>query len=293
VGSDHSVQVLDYGNLVAVHVDGRLVGEDWWPVADRDDPADGTLGIALDGDVAVRDLEAHPRRIELPTDLDCGTPWTPQPSAPCVDERFDVVAGELHGTTTPSGGRRWERSEGVGSIELLGDGARVRGDRKHPNPGRTIFTIPWDEPDHADLMLDMTMPGTRRGEGHGGRCGVVFWQDADNYLVVNYWLSDDFEGASVSTFYHLDGYENMYDAVWTLVRGVEYGQRCALRTSFDGMRFLAWSNGEPALVRALTDVYPNASPLRIERVGIIVNYEWGDDTGSLLHRFTAGRRDRR
>jgi hypothetical protein len=292
VGTDHSVQVLDNGSMVSVHVDGRLVGDGWWSVADYDDPPDGMVGIALGGDVAVRDLEAHPRRVELPADLECGTPWTPEPSVPCVDERFDLVADDLHGVTTPSGGRLWERAEGVGSIELLGDGARVRANREHPNPGRTIFTIPWDEPDHADLTLDMTMPGTRRGERHGGRCGVVFWQDPDNYLVVNFYVDDDFDGASVSTFYHLNGAENMYDAVWTLVRGVEWGKRCALRTSFDGERFLAWSSGEPALVRALTDVYPDASPLRIERVGIIVNYEWGDDTGTLLHRFTAGRRDR-
>ncbi len=70
----------------------------------------------------------------------------------------------------------------------------------------------------------MTIPGTGRGEGHGGRCGVVFWQDPDNYLVVNLFVDDVFDGASISTFYHLGGNEDMYDAVWTLVRGVVHGR---------------------------------------------------------------------
>jgi hypothetical protein len=207
-----------------------------------------------------------------------------------VDERFDAVADDLDGTATPSGGRVWRRVVGEGAIELRGDHAGVRADRERPNPGRTVFTIPWDDPGHADVELEMTIPGTTRGEGHQGRCGVVFWQDPDNYLVVNFFVDDVFDGASISTFYHLAGHEDMYDAVWTLVPGVLWGERCTLRTAFDGERFLAWTNGEPCLVRALRDVYPDTPPLSIEQVGIIVNREWGDDTGSLLHRFGASRR---
>jgi len=150
--------------------------------------------------------------------------------------------------------------------------------------------VDWEDPGFADVELEMTIPGERRGENHNGRCGVVFWQDPDNYLVVNFFVDDVFDGASISTFYHLGGHEDMYDAVWTLVPGVLWGERCTLRTVFDGERFLASTNGEPCLVRALRDVYPDTPPLRIEQVGIIVNREWGDDTGTLLHRFTAGRR---
>ena len=122
---------------------------------------------------------------------------------------------------------------------------------------------------------------------------MVFWQDPENYLVVNVYVDDDFDGASISTFYRIGGHENMYDAVWTLVRGMTYGERCTLRTAFDGERFLSWANEEPALVRALTDVYPDAPRLRIERLGLIVNEEWGDDTGSVIHRYLgAVRADR-
>ncbi len=284
----HTLQVLDDGRTVTVHVDGVLLGEAWVSVTGVADA--GGIATIAEGDVVLRDVEAHPREVELPDELDCGRPWTPPPSVDVIDERFDAVSGDLDGAATPSGRVQWRRVEGTGRIELAGDHARVVADRETPNPGRTIFTIPWTSPDHADLTLEMTIPGTTRGEGHNGRCGLVFWQDPDNYLVVNFFVDDVFDGASISTFYHLDGHENMYDAVWTLVRAVEWGRRCTLRCTFDGARFLAYSNGEPSLVRALTDVYPDAAPLRIEEVGIIVNREWGDDTGSLLHRFTAGQR---
>lgn len=285
-----ALSVLDDGTTVAVHVDGRLVGDGWWKVDDRPDPGSGTLVVTLNGDVTIRDVEAHPRQIPMAEALDCGSPWAPDPSVPHFEERFDLVAEDLHGSTTPSGGREWTRDEGIGRIELLGGGARVRADRANPNPDRTIFTVDWDHPHYADVELDMTMPGTARGEGHDGRCGVVFWQDPDNYLVVNLFRDDAFDGASVSTFYHLDGHEDMYDAVWTLVRGVEFGKRCQVGAAFDGNRFESTVNGEPALTRALTDVYPNTPDLTINRVGIIVNREWGDDTGTVLHSFTAGRR---
>jgi hypothetical protein len=282
--SSRAVQVLDDGSRLAVHVDGDLVGGGWSEVPE----GGGTgVGLAVAGDVAVADFEAHPREVPLPGALDCGAPWSPPPSGPMLHERFDTVAPDLHGTATSSGQRRWERVEGTGVVEVLGDRARVRADRTHPFPDRAVFTIPWDDPGHARLELEMTVPGTGRGEGHGGRAGVVFWQDPDNYLVVNVFVDDVFDGASISTFYHLDGHEDMYDAVWTLVRGVTWGRRCTLSATFDGERFLAGIDSEPCLVRALADVYPGTPPLRIERVGIVVNEEWGNDTGTVLHRFSA------
>ena len=164
---------------------------------------------------------------------------------------------------------------------------QVRASREVPNPGRTIYNAPWPHPDFADLSVEMTPPGTRAEEGHAGRGGVTFWQDPDNYLVVNVFLDDTFDGASISSFYHLDGQEEMYDAVWTLVRGVRWGERCTLRVAFDGTRFLAYMNGEPCLYRALSDVYPTTPPLHINSVGLIVNWEWGDDTGTTFWRMDA------
>jgi hypothetical protein len=57
---------------------------------------------------------------------------------------------------------------------------------------------------------------------------------------------------------------------------------------FDGLRFVAYINEEPLLYRALTDVYPECPGLRIRRVGVTANWEWGNDTGSTFENF-AGR----
>jgi hypothetical protein len=101
-------------------------------------------------------------------------------------------------------------------------------------------------------------------------------------------LSDAYEGASIALFSHLNGYEELYDAIWTMVwTKIDWGTPLRLRIAFDGMRFTVWIDGEPVLQRALTDLYPRQSRLRITRVGLAVNWEWGDDTGSLFKDFVA------
>jgi hypothetical protein len=62
-----------------------------------------------------------------------------------------------------------------------------------------------------------------------------------------------------------------------------------LRAQFDGRHYLVSVNGEPVLYRALTDVYPAAARLAVRRVGLAVNWEWGNDTGSRFRGFRAGR----
>ena len=41
-------------------------------------------------------------------------------------------------------------------------------------------------------------------------------------------------------------------------------------------------DGETVLYRALTDIHPHATRLDIRRVGVVANWEWGEDTGSIL-----------
>ena len=55
------------------------------------------------------------------------------------------------------------------------------------------------------------------------------------------------------------------------------------------MHYLAYVNGEPVLYRALRDVYPEMAPLKINRIGFGVNWEFGDDTGTQFSRFVAKR----
>ncbi|RVI79084.1 oxidoreductase, partial [Sinorhizobium meliloti] len=62
-----------------------------------------------------------------------------------------------------------------------------------------------------------------------------------------------------------------------------------LRIPFDGERFVVFVDDEPVMQRALTDLYPDDPPLQILRVGLAVNWEWGNDTGSSLQSFIARR----
>lgn len=288
-GRAHGLQVTDDGTTIGVHLDGRLVFGRW--IADGRDAGGTGVGVVVEGDACVRDFEAHPRELPMPEALHVGSPWTLAGDTVVIDERFDAVAADLHGTATPSGGATWERTLGSGTIELpAGAAARVKASKEAPNPDRTIYTVEWVDPSCADVEIEMVPPGTARHQGEGCRVGLVFWQDPDNFLVVNVYLDDAYDGASVSTFYHLDGHEDMYDAVWSLVWPVLHGKPCRLRAVFDGLRFLAWHDGRPVLQRALTDVYPAASPIRVERIGIVVNEEWGNDTGSAITSFRAQRR---
>jgi hypothetical protein len=59
------------------------------------------------------------------------------------------------------------------------------------------------------------------------------------------------------------------------------------RVVCDGRRFLAFIDREPILYRALSDVYPQWNDFQIRRVGIVANWEWGNDTGSVFQNFVA------
>ena len=45
----------------------------------------------------------------------------------------------------------------------------------------------------------------------------MFEQDDGNALIVSTWLDDEYEGASISSFFRLGGFEDLYDAIWTNV----------------------------------------------------------------------------
>jgi hypothetical protein len=148
--------------------------------------------------------------------------------------------------------------------------------------------INWDCPGFADLEVTITPPGTARGQRENGRSGFIIWQDSDNYITVNNWLNDGYGGASISCFFHLGGFEDLYDAIWTNVGArVSWGVPHKLRMTFDGMRFTTFVNDEPVVYRGLSDVYPNSKPLEIRGVGLVSNWEWGNDTGSEFRQFLA------
>jgi hypothetical protein len=84
-----------------------------------------------------------------------------------------------------------------------------------------------------------------------------------------------------------------WDATWSNVGSrIRHGVPYVLRVVFDGERFLAFVDDLPVLYRALSDYRPSAQSLRIKAVGLVANWEWGDDSGSTFSNFTAyGRTD--
>jgi hypothetical protein len=286
----HALQILDHDGRIGCYVDGEQLFGTW-----LEDPrgADATgVGFWLDGAGSrLRDFEAHPREIPLPPTLAFDPPWQRLGRTPEIADAFAGPAGDLLGRRPDRGAGGWRRDVGIGEfvVEPSG-GLRIRGSAAAPHPGRTFYTLPWSCPDFADLAVTITPPGTGRGERHHSRAGLVFWQDPDNYVSCTTYLEDIYQGASTSFFTKRQGFEEIYDAIWTMVWDqIDWGKPVRLRIPFDGRNFLVYLDDEPVLQRALTDIYPDDAPLRINRVGLAANWEWGRDTGSRFARFEALR----
>jgi hypothetical protein len=150
-----------------------------------------------------------------------------------------------------------------------------------------MYMVPWSETGFADVQVTITPAGRSRGTREKGRSGVAFWQDPDNYLILSAFV-EDWPAMSIAAFFQVGGFEELFDAVWTNVgTRMHWGEPHAFRVTFDGMHFASYINGEPVLYRALTDVYAGCAPFRVNRVGIVANWEWGNDTGSSFERFVA------
>lgn len=294
--TEHDLQVVDDGATVAVCLDGVLLFDRVVTDSRLGDEHGVGHSPAPDGGEIVA-FEAHPRDLPVPASLDVGLPSLPGPGVAADDvvdaavDPFEGADGDLAGSPTLPLGLSWQRSMGTGSIVRTGSGtARVLADLDHPNPGRTIYTVPWNNPRFADVAVTIVPPGARRGEGHRCRSGLVLWQDDGNHLVLNDFLDDGSVGISISAFLRIGGHEAMYDndAVWTNIGDrVRQGVPHRLRVVFDGERFTAFVDDELVLYRALTDYRPDAARLTVRGVGLVANWEWGDDTGTVFDDFVA------
>jgi hypothetical protein len=287
--TEHSIQILDSHQQIGCFLDGHRLFDSWFD----DEALQNSTGVGIwfegESGVWLRDFEAHAREIPFPRSVSFEPHWCRSGFRTVFHDDFVGIAGDLAGRAPRHGEGLWERTVGVGQIDIKAPGgAHVRGTVQRPHPGRTFYTLPWSEPGFADLEAMIIPPGRRRGENHRCRCGLVFWQDNDNYLSFTVYLDDSYKGASVALFPKRHGFEELYDAVWTMVWDqVSWGQPFRLRVAFDGENFLVHVGDEPILQRRMTDLYPNDLPLQITRVGIAVNWEWGNDTGSRFETFTA------
>lgn len=286
-GRRHDLLVMDDGEHLTFALDGRHILQKT-PLAQRADATRVGIMTMGAGEVLFSQFEAHPRVVELPPELRRESPWWEPPSTRVrMVDALCGPAGDLH--DCERGALPWRRTLGRGVIEFDGDGAaRVRASVAQPNPGRTLYTIAWADPELADFEVELTLPGTGRGQGQLGRGGLVLWQDPDHYLVINAWNDDIFPGASVSSFLTWGGAQDLYRAVWTNVgNAIRRGVPHRMRLISDGHHYRVLVDGEPVLQRAVTDIEPSASRLRIHRIGLAVNWEFGDDTGTMFRRFVA------
>jgi hypothetical protein len=284
----HAIQIVDDGKIFTICVNGVPVLAESYE--------DGCLAEAVGAGiyaeskgVRFNSFEAHPRLISLPPALDIGAPWLPSDADVVVADAFAGEAGELEGWMTDIGGKTWQKTCGKGLFELAGkDGVRVKADVQNPAPGRTAYTVEWDDETYADLEVEITPPGTERGQKEKGRGGFILSQDQDNFIIVSMYLDDWHIGQSISSFFRQDGEEDLYKAVWTCTgRRLHWGVPCKLRIVFDGNNYAAYIDDELVLYRALTDVDKNFKPISIKRVGIVANWEFGTDTGSVFRNFVA------
>ena len=277
------LQILDDGREFSIYLDGKI--------AERfADPLLATatgVGIAVfeaDSNSYLHHFEAHPRIVTL-SELDLGIPWWREGTEVVLRDDFKAGQGDLAGKTTSLGDRVWQKTIGTGVFKTQSGMAKVDASISHPNRDRTAYTVAWSHP-MADVSVTILPPGKERGQGDKGRGGLIFWQDKDNYIIINTWLDDFYEGESISCFFRIDGFEEIYDAVWSNIgKAIAFGQPYTLRVVFDGNNYTVRVNNQTVLYRALTDIYPWASNLKIDRVGIVANWEWGNDTGSGFSNF--------
>lgn len=293
VGRTTAVQIVDDGHRVEISLDGERI-----PDLDLEDPTHaeaGGVGIGTDGAAAavVRRFEVHARHVAVPEELLLPAPWSASGDLVVVDETFDERRSDLDGYRG-AGGHVWHRLCGSDLVTLDGGGrgARVAASGERPVRRRLAYGIDWPDPGFADIETIIVPPSADPAGNCRGRAGLIFWQDPENFLTVNTWLDTRHTGGfkhcgAVSSFFTLNGFEDIYDAAWTnLADGIRGGGRCGLRIAFDGNRFRVHVNGKPVLYRALSDIYAGFGRLHIRKVGILANWEWGHDTGSRFLSFT-------
>jgi len=286
---EYRLQVLDDGHRMRTYVNGEPMTDEW--IMDPRLKEATKVGVLFHEPVAnegtIHSFEAHPRRFRLPDLLDMGGPWLRTGDRVVIADDFSGKQADLDGRETPVGRARWKRVIGDGVIELDGRGsARVRGSPQEPCPGRTAYCVDWPHADFVDLEVTITPPGNRIGHGQRTTAGFIIYQDSRNYMTLNAYRADYYGGGSVSTFFKFNGFEDIYDAIWSNVGNrVTYGKPLRLRLCCDGERYLVFIDDEPVLYRAFRDVYPDVGRLRIGKVGILANWEFGTDTGSTFEQF--------
>jgi hypothetical protein len=281
---EHRLQILDDGLRIVAYVDGEAVGNT--DIGEGVPTGGNGVGILCSdgGESRIRRFEAHPVHVRLPASLDMGGPWVRKGTEIVAADDFGGARADLDGRRTPTGGLEWKRTIGQGAIEITGEGyARV----KTPCPGRTAYCVDWPREDFVDVEVTLVPPGRAAGERQRTTAGFILYQDPDNFMTLNAYRADSYGGGSMSTFFKFNGFEDIYDAIWSNVFDrIFYGKRARLRVCCDGEQYAVFINDEAVLYRKFRDVYPGVDRLSIRKVGILANWEFGTDTGTVFERCT-------
>jgi hypothetical protein len=288
--TSYSAQVIDDGDSFSLLLNGNLVfDKKFYDKRLKDSKGVGVYSSDFNDSDSFTHFEAHPRTVLIPSELKLPEPYIPHDSVIEVVDYFKGRSGNLDNRIINNGTIKWRKELGKGRIALSGIGtAKVQASVDKPNPGRTAYTIPWEFPKFADLEVEILPPGNGKGQGEKGRGGLIYWQDENNYIIISTFLDDWVVGKAIATFFYIDGFDDLYRAVWSNISNrIHWGIPYKLRTIFDGTEWLVFLNGEAIIFRSLTDVYPDRKNFIINRVGIVANWEFGDDTGSEFISFIA------
>ncbi len=264
----HWLQVLDDGCTLVMTLDGRPLFSER-PILEH--RLANEVGVGLTGQAT--DFEVHPRQVMLPPALQLGLPWQRKGQQTVLAPYLSHPAKDLLISWEPTLGRGvLVPAEGGLSIEATGG--------EH-----TLYTMPWESADFADLEVEILPPGQRSDQKQKSTAGVCFWQDAKHFLLVSLRLDD--RERSVVAGLRFAGYEDPCDLVFSHVPDHLYhGVPVRLRAVFDGVQFQVYLEDEPVLYRALRDIYPGSERLHIRRVGIALS-GYGKDTGSIFRSWLA------
>lgn len=281
-----SVNVL--GGRTRVHVDDQLL---------LDLPSSGTHqstssgthqsnSAALTEVVQINLMSGRVDRFEVlpfavgPVGGPSTSPLLDQGNDVVADQRFDGAAlvdlaeDEDHDWQRVLGNTPIGREYGVASIV-------------EPLTERTVYLQPNRWSDSVDIETEIEPPPRVEGVLQRCRAGLAAGSGPDNLLMVNAWIDDSYGGGSVSTFLRLDGGEEIFDAVWVNVgAALDWTTPFVLRLQTDGDFYRVMLDGHTVVSRSISDQTRLVPRIEMTHVGIVANWEWGLDTGSLFRRFT-------
>ena len=281
--STHTVQIIDDGKTVRCFFDNNeFPGAGG--IATTLFATETRVGVQMGttaSDTWLQDIEAHPLAVTIPADMRLTAPYETTGQTAVVTENFAGAAADLDGKTTTTGSLAWRKETGSGDIDLDGSGAALV---DAANLDDAFYTIPWTDTNFADLEVAHTPPGSGYGSGDNGFAGLLFWQDANNWLALRTYIDDAQVGAAEYELVVTIAGSGSVSRRVNFGTEIQHGVAHTMRMVFDGDRFLAYFNGEPVISYSLLDLNASYSALTINRVGL---YAASTNTGSLLDDFVA------